>query len=52
MSQTAVKKKNDGPYIVCPFKKGRPKKHITVCHECRHKGRCKPYLDYIQPSLF
>ncbi len=52
MTKKSLKKKNDSPYITCPFKKGRPRKHITVCQECPRRGRCKPFLDYIQPGLF
>jgi hypothetical protein len=47
-----MKHKDSGSYITCPNKKGLPKKHIAVCRECNRKKRCKPYQDYIQPSLF
>ncbi|MBS0014145.1 MAG: hypothetical protein KFF46_09245 [Desulfobacterales bacterium] len=40
------------PYLVCPFKKGRPKKHIDVCRKCRKNRKCAIYQDYIQPGLF
>jgi hypothetical protein len=40
------------PYLVCPFKKGRPKKHIDVCRKCRKNRKCAIYQDYMQPGLF
>ncbi len=38
-------------YLTCIRKKGHPKKHITVCHKCRWRGKCKPYQQYRQPGL-
>ncbi|MFZ2631517.1 MAG: hypothetical protein WA081_09745 [Desulfosalsimonadaceae bacterium] len=47
-----MKKTTEGPYIFCPFKKGRPRKHVAVCRECRRKAKCTAYQSYIQPGLF
>lgn len=44
-------KTNHRDYIICPHKKGQPRKHIAVCRECRYKARCKAYQAYIQPPL-
>ena len=38
-------------YITCVRRKGHPKKHIDVCHQCRWRSSCKPYQKYRQPGL-
>ena len=36
--------KKDAPvYVACP-KKGKPRKPIEVCRQCRYRGKCKPYI--------
>lgn len=49
---SATKTHHDETYLICPFNKGNPRKHIAICRKCRRKLRCKPYQDYIQPGLF
>lgn len=41
----------DNTYLVCTRRKGQPKKHIDVCHKCRWRGSCKPFLEHCQPRL-
>lgn len=38
-------------YLICVRRKGHPKKHIDVCHQCRWRSSCKPYQKYRQPGL-
>lgn len=39
------------PYIVCSRSKGRSKKHIAVCKQCRWRHKCRAYQRYWQPEL-
>ncbi|MCF8026373.1 MAG: hypothetical protein K9K82_12910 [Desulfobacteraceae bacterium] len=39
-------------YLTCPWKKGRPRKHVDVCRKCRRSRSCRTYQNYVQPSLF
>lgn len=36
--------------ILCN-KKGKPRKHIDVCRQCRYRKKCKAYHGYMQPEL-
>ena len=38
-------------YLICVRRKGHPKKHIDVCHQCRWRSNCKPYQKHRQPGL-
>jgi hypothetical protein len=37
-------------YIFCP-KKGKKRKHIDVCRQCRNRKKCQAYNAYMQPEL-
>jgi hypothetical protein len=37
-------------YIFCP-KKGKQRKHIDVCRQCRNRKKCQAYNAYMQPEL-
>lgn len=39
-------------YIICNYKKSRPRISIVVCEKCKRRTNCPDYRDYIQPSLF
>ena len=38
-------------YLTCPRLKGQPKKHVSVCHQCRYRKKCVPYRNFCQVEL-
>jgi hypothetical protein len=38
-------------YITCSGYKGRPRKPILVCYQCRLGRKCKAFQSYLQPEL-
>jgi hypothetical protein len=45
-----MKSEKNEIYILCN-KKGKPRKHIDVCRQCRNRKKCKAYHRYLQPEL-
>jgi hypothetical protein len=45
-----MKSEKNEIYIFCP-KKGKQRKHIDVCRQCRYRKKCKAYHGYMQPEL-
>jgi hypothetical protein len=45
-----MKSEKNEIYILCN-KKGKPRKHIDVCRQCRYLKKCKTYQGYLQPEL-
>jgi hypothetical protein len=39
-------------YIICNFRKSKPKVSIKLCGKCKRIRTCTDYGRYIQPSLF
>lgn len=38
-------------YLTCVRRKGHPKKHVSVCRQCRWQKSCREYQKYSQPEL-
>ena len=38
-------------YIECSGFKGRPRKPVKVCRQCRRKQKCRAFQAYLQPEL-